>query len=207
MNIKRLLVAFLFIGLLLPQVSQARFKCWKNSEGVRECGETVPPEYSQQGHEEINKSGITVDKKDRAKTEDELAEEKRLAKEEKAKAKIQKEKDNQDRILLETFSNVDDIEMTRDGKIAAIENNIHLSNRRIGKIQEDLDKRIAVAAEQERSGNEPSEELLKDIESLQRQIKNNEEFIAQKRGEQEALRESYAKDIARFNELKKINSN
>ncbi len=203
MNKKHFFIVFLLVGLLLPQISQARFKCWKNNEGVRECGETVPPEYAQQGHEEINKSGITVDKKDRAKTEEELTEQKRLMAEEEAQEKKQKKKDKQDRILLETFSSVDDIEMTRNGKIAAIENNINLTNRRTGKIQEDLDKRIAVAAEQERSGKEPPAELLKDIESLQRQIKNNEQFIAEKRLEQEALREDYAKDITRFEELKK----
>ena len=59
------------MSLLTPITTHARFKCWTNSDGVRECGENVPPEYAQQGHEEINKLGITVDKQERAMTEEE----------------------------------------------------------------------------------------------------------------------------------------
>jgi hypothetical protein len=86
--------------------------------------------------------------------------------------------------------------------MAAIESSIKHTNKRSEKIQTDLDKRIQKAADQERAGKAPSEALLKDIESLRRQIKNNESYIAKKRAEQEQVREDYAIDIARFNKLK-----
>lgn len=194
------LICILLITFSAPAMS--RIKCWTNSEGVRECGKTVPPEYAQQGHEELSKHGTVKKKKDRAKTEEELADleqEKQHKREEKQRLLEQKK---HDRILVDTFTNVGDIETARDERIAVLENDINLTNKRTEKIQTDLDNRVKRAAAQERSGKEPSEQLLKSINSLKRQINNNEEFIASKRAEQELIREEFAADIARFKELK-----
>ena len=64
------------LALLLPFHAHA-FKCWTNNEGVRECGNVVPPEYAQQKTRTINERGITTEVKERAKTKEELAEMKR----------------------------------------------------------------------------------------------------------------------------------
>ena len=198
-----LLYLFLTIVILvLPGQAHARIKCWTNSEGVKECGNAIPPEYAQKSHEEVSDQGVVVDEQERAKTVEELAEEKRLADIKAEEARMEEEQAKQDKMLLDTFSSVDDIEMTRDGKIAAMESSIKLTNTRIEKIQTDLDKRIETAAVEERAGKAPSEALLKDIESLNRQIKDNKLFITNNRAEQAQLQEAYALDIARFNKLK-----
>ena len=67
-----------------------------------------------------------------------------------------------------------------------------------------MDKLIAQAAAAEREGKPPSETLEKDIQKLKRQIKNNEDFIADKRKEQEVVKADADHDIARFKELKGI---
>ena len=188
--------------VVISTSAQARIKCWKNSDGVRECGKTVPPEYSQQGHEEISSQGVTVEKSERAKTEEERAEGERLAVIQEAEEAKIAEKAAEDKILLDTYSNTDDIQMTSDGKIAALDSTIKLANKRNEKIQANLDKDTATAAAAELAGKQPNEDLLKDIESLQRQIKNNDKFIADKRLEQEEIRKDYTEKIARFNQLK-----
>jgi hypothetical protein len=205
---KRLFSTFIIMltltGLTLPGSVQARMKCWTNNDGVRECGDAVPPEYAQKGHQELGKGGLVRDETERAKTEEELAEQERLdkiqAKEDRELA-AQKEKDD---ILLKTFSNVEDIERARDERLTALEASIKLTQARSEKIQGDLDKRIQTAATAERAGNVPSEDLLKYIESLKRQLKNNETFIEGKRAEQEEIKASHAKDIAHFKKLKGI---
>src|SRR3972149_4543035 len=81
-------------------VGAATVKCWTNNEGVKECGATVPPEYAQQEHKEINKQGIVVNVQERAKTDAEIAEAKRqeeLAEEER---KLAEEKSLHDSVLL-----------------------------------------------------------------------------------------------------------
>jgi len=196
-------MALISMSLVVISTSaQARIKCWKNSDGVRECGKTIPPEYSQQGHEEISSQGVTVEKTDRAQTEEERLEEERLAAIQAKEDAIKVEKSAQDKILLDTYSNTDDIQMTSDGKIAALESTINLANKRNEKIQVNLDKDTAAAAAAELAGKQPSADLLKDIDSLERQIKNNDKFIVEKRVEQEDIKKEYAAKIEHFKQLK-----
>jgi len=195
-------MALISVSLVVVSTSaQARIKCWENNDGVRECGKTVPPEYSQQGHEEISSQGITVDQTERAQTQEERLEEERLAAIQAKEDTIIAEKAAQDKILLDTYSNTDDIQMTSDGKIAALESTIKLANKRNEKIQANLDKNTATAAAAELAGKQPADDLIKDIESLERQIKNNDKFIADKRLEQEQIKKEYAEKIVRFEQL------
>lgn len=198
-----LLLAAMFIlsTLSISMPAHAAFKCWKNHEGIRECGNKVPPEFAQQGHQEISSRGMIKSEQARTKTNEELAEEARLAAIEAEKQKQEEEQARQDKILLDTYTDVSGIEKKRDEDIATIQSSINLANKRREKIQLDLDKRIKAAAAEERSGRAPNKNLLKDIESLRRQVKNNEKFIAGKRKEQEAVKASYAEYIDRFNTL------
>jgi len=91
--------------------------------------------------------------------------------------------------------------MASDGKIAAIESSIKLANKRKEKIQADLDKRTAAAAAEELAGKQPSEDLLKDIKSLERQIEDLDKFIVNKHLAQEEITKEYAEKIARYKEL------
>ena len=193
-------LALAAITFSLP--SQAGIKCWTNKDGVKECGDKIPPEYSQTGHQELNKQGLVIDETERAKTGEELEEAKKTAAAKADEDRKVAEHVKKDQILLDTFSSVDDLQMARDGKIAAIESSINLAQKRNEKMQNDLNKWMEKAAAEERSGKAPSEELSKDIETLRGNIENNNAFIAEKRGEQEAVKESFAKDIERFNQLK-----
>lgn len=193
------LITMCLVMLSIP--AQARIKCWENSDGVRECGEKVPPEYAQKSHKEISSQGVTLDESERAKTEEEREEEERLAAIQKEEDTKKAEAEKQDKILLDTYSNTDDIQMTSDGKIAALGSTIKLANKRNEKFQSDLDKLTATAAAEELAGKQPSEDLLKDIDSLNRQIKNNNKFIADKRMEQEEIKKEYAGKIERFLQL------
>ena len=198
---------YLFLAVTVLAFSgpaNARIKCWTNQEGVKECGNNVPPEFAQKEHKEVSEQGVVMEEKERAKTEEELSEEKRLADIEAEETRKTEEQANKDKILMDTFSSVEDIEMTRDGKSAAIEAEIKTTNKRTEKIQAELDKRIEAAAAEERSGKAPEESLLQDIESLRRQIKNNESYIATKQADQAQIRESHELDITRFKDLKNI---
>ncbi|MEM7467842.1 MAG: hypothetical protein AAF387_13295, partial [Pseudomonadota bacterium] len=89
----------------------------------------------------------------------------------------------------------------RDGQIAHLESQIKLTENRNEKLQENLDLLISNAANHERSGKEPPETLLKDIQSLEDQISANDNYIKVKRTEQDAIKEQFDTDIARFRKL------
>ena len=194
-----LVVAFI---LLLSNPAGAAIKCWKNHDGVRECGNAIPPEYAQGETEVKSKLGLTVDKQGPAKSIDELKAEQAAEREAEMLAKEQEKRDAQDRVLLDTFASEDDLVLTRDGQIAHLDSQIRLTRGHISKLETNLDQMIYRAAEVERRGDKPSEDMIANIANVRGQIAENEAFITTKREEQEAIRARFEKDIKRFRDLK-----
>lgn len=187
---------------MLTAPVQAAIKCWTNKDGVRECGNVVPPEYSQESHTTISNTGVTTGVSEAAKTPEELAAEQRAADKKAKQEAMAREKAAADRVLLDTFASEDDLTMTRDGKIANIEAEIKLTEGHIEKLRMNLDEIIAQAADIERRGGTPGDKVQADIESVRKQIKDNEAFIEKKKAEQKAVRKQFDADLVRFRELK-----
>jgi len=188
--------------IVLSSGAEAAIKCWTNSEGVKECGNSIPPEYSQQGHTELNSHGVVIEESDRAKTAEELELERQQKHLRAKKQQEEKVQAARDRVLLDTFSNEGDILLTRDGQLSAIESQIKLTESHVSKLKANLDKLIKAAGTMERNGIQPSERIIKDIGSVKQQIRENERFIAEKRKEQDEVRKAFAQDIERYRELK-----
>lgn len=195
-------IVFTFLICASFAVPAATIKCWTNKEGIRECGTTVPPEYAQEGHEEINAQGRVIKETKRAKTPAEIAQEEKAKAEEMEKKKKQEEQARQDKVLLDTYTSVGDIEKFRDDNIRVIESRVTLTKSRIEKTQADLDKRIQAAANAERDGKKPNAALLQDIDILRNRIKDNKAFIADREKEIADVKAKYNADIERFKQLK-----
>ena len=201
------IIIFSLSGLIFSGSVQARMKCWTNNEGVRECGAYGPPEFSQKRTETRDKSGRVVEVKERAKNEAELAEIKRqeeLKKIEDAKRAEQKKKDD---ILLKTFSNERDINMLRDSKINVIEGILIVTNSNNKALRKKLEKLHKKAANIERRGKKPSENILSDIKAIEARLNKNMASIKEKRKEQKIICNTFAKDLQHFRELKNKRSN
>lgn len=190
------------LTLLLAAPASAGIKCWTNKDGVRECGNAVPPEYAQQKTEVKDEFGVTVKESGAAKTIEELEAERAAERARQEEAVAAKKREALDRVLLDTFASEDDLVLTRDGQIAHLDSQIRLTQSHIDKLTKNLDKMIERAADAERKGETPSAELIGNIDSVRAQITENEEFIATKHEEQEAIRARFDSDIARFRELK-----
>jgi len=188
--------------LMMQPAMAAKFKCWTNSDGVKECGSFVPPEYSQKRIETRGKSGRVLEVKERAKTKAELDEIDRLAKlKEIEDAKIAEQKKADD-ILLKTFTRERDINMLRDSKVNVIEGIITVTKSNNKALKKKLEKLHKRAANIERSGKKPPKTILDDITVIEHRIKKNKKSIKSKRNEQKIIRERFAKDLKHFKELK-----
>ena len=203
-NISNKFFLLISLSLFLSQpVMAAKFKCWTNNEGVKECGSYVPAEYSQKRIETRGKGGRVVEVKERAKNKAELAEIERLKKLkeiEDAKLAEQKKKDD---ILLKTFSTERDINMLRDSKINVIDGIITVTNSNNKALKKKLEKLQKRAANIERQGKKPSKAILDDISTIENRLKKNTASIKAKREEQEVIRKKFAEDLEHFKELKK----
>ena len=212
-----LIISFTLITSILISNANARMKCWTNSDGVKECGDKVPPEYTQQGYQELGKGGMVREKTDRVKTKEELKKEKIEAEaifREKEKIKNQKARD---RMLLETFTSVEEIKLAQEQKIQAVESTIKVTRKRIIKLQYLLDDEIdnnlvdkqiddeEYEDDDEYEDDEDDEETSKnDTESLKKQISENKNHIKKKMEEQKQIKKTYSEYIVRFKELRRI---
>lgn len=201
---KRTLLSLLALGVLLTAApgQAARLYKWQDENGKWHYGDHIPPQYANKERKVLNEEGVQVDTLERAKTREEIEEERRLAEQQREAEKKAAEVKAHDRMLLATFTSEDDMVMTRDGKIAAIESNIRVTNGRIESIEQNLTQFTREAANLERAGRPVPDKLHEKILSARAQIQRYQDYIASKRKEQEQIRRQFETDIQRFRELK-----
>jgi len=196
------IAASLMFACTSGAAAQTKIKCWTNHEGIRECGNVVPPEFAQGRFEEKSAGGVTLDTTDAARSIDDVKAE-RLHKQQEAEAAEQAAAQAaKDRVLLDTFSSEDDMILARDGQIVHINSQVKITESHIEKLSKSLDVLIEEAADHERRGNAPPEKLVADIQSLRDQIEADEKFIEAKHAERDAIEEKFDQDIARLRTLK-----
>jgi len=196
------LVFMLSLLISAPSAMAGSIKCWTNTEGVRECGYSVPPEYSQQRIEIMNERGILIGVKEAAKTKEQLEEDARLAKLKQEELQRQKESRLQDTILLNTFTTERDLKISYDDKMEVVKGQIDISNSGTRTLQQNLEAVQKKAANYERAGEATPEKVINEINNLKRQIKDNGKYTARKQQEIKALELKYEADLKRFRELK-----
>lgn len=204
-HLKHLLVQALLVAstLAVGTASAGKIKCWTNSDGIRECGNVVPPEYAQKGHVELNKQGVTVKQHERALSPEEVAERKRIEDEEKARKAAEEEQFRKDQMLLNTFASEDEIVMTRDGKIKILRTEIKLTRNSLNNARKRLNDLRKQAADLERAGKPVPKKLNDDIAQAKSQVDSYKEFIASKDGEQQKINSQFDSDLKRFRELRR----
>jgi len=195
-----LIILLILSTLILASNANARMKCWTNSDGVKECGDKVPPEYTQQGYQELGKGGIVREETNRVRTKEELQKEKVEADAKARKQKEIKSKRAHDKMLLETFTGIDEIEETRQQKIEAIDSTIKVVKKRIIKLQYSLDDELDENSIDKQIDGE--EKKSNNTESLKKQISENKSYIKKKIDEKEEIKKTYLQYITRFRELK-----
>ncbi len=193
-NQGRVLVSFIFMSCCLANTAGANIKCWTNEDGVKECGNKIPPEYSQGASVKISRGGVVIGEEAAAKSLETIRKEKEasIKAEESLKA---------DQALLKTFSSTEDLILARDRKVDQIDQEIILLESRIIKLEENLQKvRLRIDAN-EKEDIPGDEDLDKNAQLILRQIRESQQFIKTKEKEKNDISRQFAKDIDRFNKL------
>ena len=177
-------------------------KCYMNKDGVRECGNVVPPEHAQQDIELKGKTGLTLQHRERAKTREELAAEAAAKAEKEAAERKAREKAAADQILLQTYGSEEDITTARDSQLSSLQSQIRISEGRIQKLDRQLDQMIAEAAEDQKQGKPVPDNLAAGIDSMRQELANQRRFIEERKAEVEAINTKAEEDLGRFRSLK-----
>jgi hypothetical protein len=193
-------------GSAQTQQGQRLYK-WKDSNGVIHYGDKIPPEYANLDRNVLNDQGVSVGFEQGEVTAEERAELERRAAVVEAERRSRLEVARRDRMLLETYLTVADIEDLRDRRLELLESQIkvtelYLSNlrKRLLGLQTEASrfKPYATAAD----APQIPEDLALDISRTTASITLYEQTLARTRSDQEVLRSSFAGDIERFRELK-----
>jgi hypothetical protein len=198
-----LIIGSVAFTVLLQSAHAGSFKKWVDENGVTHYGTSIPPQYRDRAHSELNQQGIEVKKHDRAKTQEELEHEKALAALRAEQKKLLEEQQARDRILLNLYRNEDDLVMARDGKIAQLDGQIRLTHKDIQRLKNRLSEFQITAAAAERGGKRLTGKQLANLQSTQRSIEKSYAVILGKEDEKRATMERYNYDLARFRELRK----
>jgi len=104
---------------------------WKDKDGVTHIGDSIPPEYASQAHEELNDQGVPIRVVPRQPTPAE-ADAARKAADEEAR------RQQRDSFLLHSYTAVGEIEQLRDERIALIESQMELLRSSLASNEQQL---------------------------------------------------------------------
>ncbi|MEE9422468.1 MAG: DUF4124 domain-containing protein [Gammaproteobacteria bacterium] len=199
-----LLLMVLLLGLM-PAQGGKLYK-WVDETGQIRYGDRIPPQFAKRKQDTLNEQGVVVNTRAAAKTEQQLAEERRIAEAAAEEKRLRDENNAYNRVLLDTFTTEDDMIMTRNGKVDAIEAAVRLTRARTEKAKQRLLGLTRRAANMERAGRPIPKPLYKEITDARSQIKYNNRYIANRLEEQQAVRQQFESDLKRFRELKSVNT-
>jgi hypothetical protein len=180
---------------------------WTDDKGVVHYGDSVPPEFANRDRNVLNTQGVRVGFEEGEVTEEERAE---LAKKKAAadaEATRQAEIDRHDKMLLQTYITVADIEDLRNRRLELLESQIKVTELYLGNLR----KRLVMLQEEatpfkpyntDATAPQIPENLALDISRTTASINNYEKMLSKTRSDQMSLRASFNDDIERFRKLK-----
>jgi hypothetical protein len=180
---------------------------WVDEHGVVHYGDRVPPEYAGSNRDVLNEQGVAVRSERGPRSEMDRAEQARLEAEAAAEREARAEVARRDRMLLETYLSVADIEDVRDQRLDMLESQISVTEQYLATLKRRLEglhreaRAYSPYNDAENARPMPAQ-LANEITRTESSIRLYEENLDRTREEQETLRESFARDIARFKELK-----
>jgi hypothetical protein len=180
---------------------------WVDDKGAVHYGDSVPPQYANRDRNVLNNQGVRVGFEEGEVTAEEraviVARETEAAAEAAAKAEIVR----RDRMLLETYLTVSDIEDLRNRRIELLESQIKVTELYLANLRKRL-----ISLQDEASHYKPytvresapqiPENLAIDISRTTASINLYEQTLARTRSDQANLKSAFDNDIARFRELK-----
>lgn len=205
-SITAMVLAVVLLGLPTGADAAKLFK-WIDDDGNIRYSDQIPPEQIKKGLEVLNAQGIVVERTEAAQSPEELAAARKAQQELEAKLavekKIKKIQDQQDRVLLLTFSSVQEMARVKDDRLDVLESVIQLIKKSIDATTEKLSSLETTAVNQYTSrGTEIPGGLMQNIEFFTRKKSMREKQLELKETEKRKINQQYEIDIARYRFLK-----
>jgi len=196
-----------FVGAQPKTVQPGKLYKWTDDKGVVHYGDSVPPEYAKADRNVLNNQGVHVGFEQGELTPEQRAEKARLAAEAEQAKRQREEIARRDKMLLETYLSVSDIEDLRNRRLELLESQIKVTELYLANLRKRL-----LTLQDEASNYKPytarenapqiPENLATDISRTVGSINLYEQTLSHARSTQETVRNSFDDDIRRFKQLK-----
>lgn len=194
------LLAALVIGLSFSLPAAAKMYKWVDDQGVTHYGETIPPEYAGKDRSELSKSGRVVNKQEVLTPEERRAQEEAAAKKrEEAEAALERKR--RDKALLNTYTNVKEIDLARSRNLQQVDARINSLN---SQLKMATDNQLGLQKEAEgftRSNRKIPKSLQEDLQESQARLTQAQQDLDKAKADKAAVEARYDADKARFKEL------
>jgi hypothetical protein len=177
------------------------YQC-KNAKGEILYLQSYDPVQCVGGGAQLNGQGIAIRTIERAKTAEELAQDKIATQKENERKEAEERQRKSDFILLASYSSIEDIELSRVQDVAAVKLDIQSIDYQKNTQQKTLAALLGEAAEFERAKKPIPEALAEKLALVRQQLAKQVSLVEQKRRTILAINAAYALKQKRYLELK-----
>ncbi|MCX7100221.1 MAG: DUF4124 domain-containing protein [Methylobacter sp.] len=199
---KRIFSTSIFLVCVIFQCGQPAFAKkmyrWVNEQGETTFSDQVPPENSKYRRESLNEKGRVVEITEQAKTKEQQAMDNRLNELKKAQEKVIAQQIANDKVLLSTFRNLQDMQASLFAKMQSLDTQRNLAQSNLKRIEIQLETQQKKAAELERNGKKVPAYLLNEIKQTETQIQAAYAEINNHIEKKNKAKAEFEADIERF---------
>ncbi len=199
------LLLALVAGVADAQTEKKKLYRWVDKNGQVHYGDSVPPEYAEQDRDILNRQGMPVGREEGTITPEEAA---AKAAADKAAREEQKRK-LRDRVLLQTYLSVQELEIHRDNRLELVDANLTIQEQSLANLRAQRAQIQRMAARYAPINADPEapplpEEISADLEQSASDIVTQEENLLKRRQERENIRLNFEDQIKRYRELRAV---
>jgi hypothetical protein len=173
---------------------------WVDDRGQTHYGETIPPEYANKDRTELGKDGRIIKKTDVLTPEEHRAIEQAEV-QKRAEDKAVLEKKRRDQSLLNTFSSVKEIDLSKARNLQQVEGRINSMTVQIKMTQDTLQGHQKEADSKAKAGKKIPTSLQEDIDETQQLLEKQQLDLEKFKAEKIAVEQRYEADKVRYMEL------
>ncbi|TAN75416.1 MAG: DUF4124 domain-containing protein [Gallionella sp.] len=199
MNKSKLLVA-LIAGMAFSLPAAAKMYKWVDDKGITHYGETIPPEFANKGRAELSKDGRVVKKEGALTPEERRAKEQADARKHDSEEATLEQK-RRDNALINTYSNVKEIDLARSRNLQQLDARINSVNSQVKMASDNL---LGLQNESDgftKAGKKIPASLQEDLQESRARLAKLQQDLEKSRAEKAAVEARYDADKVRYREL------
>jgi hypothetical protein len=193
-----LFLACLLCLLASQSVFAKKMYRWVDEQGDTYFSDQVPPEQAKHWRASLSKTGRVLEVTEKAKTKEQLEQEKRLGQLRKQEEKLVANQQMHDKALLSTFHSKEDMLLAIQTKMESFDKQKIIIEGNLNRFTEKLKKQQKEAAVFERDAQPVPEKLLDEIKLIQNQIEQTQSVLRSYIEKENQIKKIDEADIARF---------